>query len=226
MNNTYIEKLCKKFNVQNCKATYTPIEPKLNLNKSEYCNTQLPYQELIGSMMYLAVLTRPDIVFAVNYLSQFNNCYSDDHWTYAKRILKYLKTTKHFCLTYTASGNNKLQAYVDADWSSNILDRRSYTGFFFTLSGGCVSWETRKQVTVALSSTEAEYMGISECCKEAIYLRNLQYEITSELYCITIINDNQSAQKLANNNCLHKRSKHIDIRFHFFREHLINNVGN
>lgn len=220
----YIEKLCKKFNVQNCKATYTPIEPKLNLNKSEHCNTQLPYQELIGSMMYLAVLTRPDIVFAVNYLSQFNNCYSDEHWAYAKRILKYLKTTKHFCLTYTASGNNKLEAYVDADWASNILDRRSYTGFFFTLSGGCVSWETRKQVTVALSSTEAEYMGISECCKEAIYLRNLQYEITSELYCITIFNDNQSAQKLANNNCLHKRSKHIDIRFHFFREHLINNV--
>lgn len=110
--------------------------------------------------MYLAVLTRPDIVFAVNYISQFINCYSDEHWAYAKRILKYLKTTKHFCFTYTASGNNKLQAYVDADWASYVLDRRSYTGFFFTLSGGCVSWETRKQVTVALSSTVEHRSGV------------------------------------------------------------------
>ncbi|CAD7084662.1 unnamed protein product [Hermetia illucens] len=82
---------------------------------------------------------------------------------------------------YTADSNSKLKAFVDVDWASNVLDRRSYNGFFFVLSGGAISWETRKQATVALSSTEAEYMGISDCCKEALFLRNLQYEITKEI---------------------------------------------
>ncbi|CAF4958368.1 unnamed protein product [Pieris macdunnoughi] len=159
----------------------------------------LPYQKLIGSLMYIAVLTRPDIVFSVNFLSQFNNCYTKEHWAYAKRFL--------------ASGNNQLEAFVDVDWASNVIDRRSYTGYFFRLLNCAISWETKKQVTVALSSTEAEYMGISECCQEAVYLRNLLFELNGVTYPIPIyFNDNQLAHKLSANPVHHKRSKHIDVR--------------
>lgn len=220
----YIDELIKKFNINDCKAVNTPIEQKLNLVKSSVCDKKLLYQQLIGSMMYLAVLTRPDIVFSVNYLSQFNNCYTDEHWTYAKRVLKYLKTTKDFCLVFNKNGNNQLEAYVDADWASNQIDRKSYTGYFFQLAGCAVAWETRKQCTVALSSTEAEYMGLADCCKEAIYLKNLLYEITNENHPITIYNDNQSAIKLSVNPVFHKRSKHIDVRYHFCRECISNNL--
>lgn len=220
----YIDELLNKFNIVDCKVVDTPIETKLSVTKSEVCSKTLPYQELIGSIMYLAVLTRPDIVFSVNYLSQFNNCFNEEHWAYAKRVLRYLKKTKKLCLIFTASGNSELQAYVDADWASNPIDRKSYTGYFFMLSGGAVSWETKKQCTVALSSTEAEYMGISDCCKEAIYLRYLQNEITNKLYTITVYNDNQSALKLSANPVFHKRSKHIDVRYHFCREKIADNI--
>lgn len=174
--------------------------------------------------MYVAVLTRPDIVFSVNFLSQFNNCYTKEHWAYAKRVLKYLKKTKSICLKFSASGNNQLEAFVDADWASNAIDRRSYTGYFFRLSNCAISWETKKQVTVALSSTEAEYMGISECCKEAVYLRNLLLELTNVTYPVPIFNDNQSAHKLSANPIYHKRSKHIDVRYHFCREKVANEI--
>lgn len=113
---------------------------------------------------------------------------------------------------------------MDADWGSDITDRKSYTGYCFTLSGGLISWGSKKQKNVTLSSTEAEYVGISECCKEAIYLRSLQNEITGHIQCIVILNDNQSAHKLLQNPVFHNRTKHIDIRFHFGRECIKNNI--
>lgn len=109
---------------------------------------------------------------------------------YAKRVLKYLKKTKSLCLKFSASSNSKLEAFVDADWASNVIDRKSNTGFF-RLSNCAISWETKKQITVALlSSTENEYMGISDSCKEAVYLRILLFELTNETYPIPIFNDN------------------------------------
>lgn len=221
---SYIDELLIKFNISESKCADTPIEPKLKITKSETCDVKLPYQKLIGCLMYIAVLTRPDIVFSVNFLSQFNNCYNDKHWAYAKRILKYLKKTKSLCLKFSASGNCQLEAFVDADWASNVIDRRSYTGYFFRLSNGAISWETKKQTTVALSSTEAEYMGIAESCKEAVYMRSLIFELTSTMYPIPIFNDNQSAHKLSANPVFHKRSKHIDVKYHFCRESVANDI--
>lgn len=220
----YIDTLLKRFQMTDCKTVETPMESKLNVNLSQNVNNQVPYQQLIGSLMYLSVLTRPDITYSVSYLSQFNNCHSDEHWIYAKRVLKYLKNTKCFGIKYSKNGNTKIKGFVDADWANNKLDRRSYTGFCFLLSSGIVSWECKKQRTVALSSTEAEYMGISEACKEAMYLRSLQFEITNEMYTLNLFNDNQSAQKLSTNPVFHKRSKHIDVKYHFTRECVSNNI--
>uniref|UniRef100_A0A2A4J3A4 Reverse transcriptase Ty1/copia-type domain-containing protein n=1 Tax=Heliothis virescens TaxID=7102 RepID=A0A2A4J3A4_HELVI len=215
----FIEKLLCKFNMQYCNGVQTPMEVNLKLEKDENKNvTNLPYQQLIGSLMYISVLTRPDISFTVSFLSQYNNCYSEIHWKHAKRVLKYLYETKTYGLMYVKN-NCDLIGFVDADWGSNMIDRRSFTGYCFLYSGCVISHECRKQQTVALSSTEAEYMAICEASKEAIFLKNLLSElIISNNNPIVLYNDSQSAQNLADNNMYHRRSKHIDIRFHFIRE--------
>lgn len=214
----YIDQLLCKFNMSECKTVDTPMETKLSSVKSQGVKSDNPYQQLIGSLMYLAVLTRPDIAYAVGFLSQFNNCHSNEHWLYAKRILKYLKRTKNLGLKYCKSGNVNIEGYCDADWANDLTDRRSYSGFCFVLSGAVISWGCKKQRTVALSSTEAEYMAITEGCREAVYLMNLQNEITGKLYTINMYNDNQSAQKLSENSMFHNRTKHIDVRYHYCRE--------
>lgn len=217
----YIEQLLCTFNMSDCKTADTPIECKLNLEKSEICMTNIPFQKLIGSLMYLAILTRPDIAYAVSYLSQFNNCYNDNHYGYAKRILKYLQKTKNYCLRYTKEYSN-LIGFVDADWASDSLDRKSYTGYCFTMCGSVISWQSKKQKTVSLSSTEAEYVALSEATREAVYLRNLMSELTFKQCVIKIYCDNQSALKLATSHQSHNRSKHIDVRYHYVRDAIKN----
>lgn len=221
----YIEQLVCRFQMSDCKPQSTPIEPKINVEKSNECSPDIPYQRLIGSLMYLAVMSRPDIAYAVSYLSQFNNCYNENCYNYAKRILRYLQCTKNYCLKYTSNGMD-LQGFVDSDWASDALDRKSYTGFCFVMSGAAVSWQSRKQKTVSLSSTESEYIALSEASREAVYLRNLMYEITGSLCVIDLHCDNQSALKLASSHQSHNRSKHIDVRYHYVRDVVKNNFVN
>lgn len=166
--------------------------------------------------MYLATCTRPDIAYAVSHLSQFNTCFNREHWTAAKHVLRYLKGTSDLALTYTKD-EKSIEGFVDADWANCSIDRKSYTGFAFTLSGCSISWESRKQ-TVALSSTEAEYMALSEAAKQATYLIHLLSafgipDVTIQIFC-----DNNGAIKLTENPVFHAHSKHIDIRHHFVRE--------
>lgn len=219
----YIEQLVERFQMSDCKPQSTPIEPKLNVEKSTECLPNVPYQKLIGCLMYLAVLTRPDIAYAVSYLSQFNTCYNICCYNYAKRILRYLQCTKNYCLKYTSNDMN-LQGFVDSDWASDALDRKSYTGFCFMMSGSAVSWQSRKQKSVSLSSTESEYAAMSEASREAVYLRNLIHEITGNLYVIDLHCDNQSAMKLASSQQCHNRSKHIDVRYHYIRNVINDNI--
>ncbi|CAG4978543.1 unnamed protein product [Colias eurytheme] len=141
-------------------------------------------------------------------------------------LLKFNMSQCKTVQTPMENGNSVIEGFVDADWGGNTVDRRSYTGFCFTLSGCVISWETKKQKTVALSSSEAEYMALTEACKESLYLRNLQFEITNKKYTIELYNDNQSAIKLTQNPIFHKRTKHIDIRYHFCRDCVTNNIVN
>lgn len=140
----YIDSLLSKFDMTDCKMVGTPMEKNLNLIKNENCSFSTPYQQLIGGLMYLAIMTRPDISYSVSYLSQFNNCYDEVHWHCAKRILKYLKKTKHHCLKFVKN-TKPLEGFVDADWGNNVIDRKSYTGFCFIFSNSAVSWESTKQ---------------------------------------------------------------------------------
>ena len=218
----YTEEVLSRFGMENSKPVSTPLDPGTKLVKPDSCLREeleeYPFRELIGSLMYLAVGTRPDIAFAVNSLSQYNTCYNKEHWVAAKRVLRYLKGTTNHGITFKKTGI-VLEGYTNADWASCTNDRRSYTGFVFILGGTAITWEAKKQRTVALSSTEAEYMALSEAAKEAMYLRRFLEKVGVKLKQPTVVwNDNQGAQKLARNNVFRSRTKHIDIRHHFIRE--------
>ncbi|XP_077277091.1 uncharacterized protein LOC143905509 isoform X1 [Temnothorax americanus] len=216
----YIKDLLFRFGMADCKTSNTPLDSniKLTAGDPEYGDDLVLYRELVGSLMYLALGTRPDIAHAVSVLSQFNSCHEKKHWTAAKHVLRYLKNTINLALCFERT-NKGLTGYVDADWSNCAMDRRSYTGTAFILAGGAIFWESRKQRTVALSSTEAEYMGLTDAAKEAVYLINFLKELGLEkLTNVNLYNDNQGARELAHNPVYHGRSKHIDIRHHFIRE--------
>ncbi|XP_074042427.1 uncharacterized protein [Leptinotarsa decemlineata] len=133
--------------------------------------TKIPYQEVIGSILYASQGTRPDITYAVNTVSQFNKNYGKAHWTAVKRILRYLKRTMYAKLVYTKNSDSRLKGYCDADWASDVDNRQSCTGYVFLQQGGPISWNCKRQHTVALSTTEAEYMALSAANTK---LRNTQ----------------------------------------------------
>lgn len=217
----YIEKLLKTFNMEDCKPVVTPAVPGQRLEKSlngKKPDEKIPYRRLIGSLMYLSVFTRPDISFIVNHLSQFNECYEEQHWIAAKRVLRYLKGTKTHGLKYFREKTQEvIKGYADADYAGDY-DRRSYSGLVFMIQGGAVSWQSTKQRTVALSTAEAEYVSLSEAVKEAIFLKRLVSEISEEAQkTVTVFSDNQSAIAIASNPVCNQRTKHVDIRYHFVR---------
>ena len=220
----YIRDVLERFRMTDSKPVSTPMDVNVKLIKadrdSNVEDTKLPFRELVGALMYLAIATRPDIAYAVSALSQFNTCFGETHWTAAKRVLRYLKGSAELGLVFEP-GAESLKGYVDADWASCSMDRRSYTGYTFILGNGAVSWESKKQRTVALSSTEAEYMGLAEAAKETMHLREFLKELGFEnLANATVLNDNMGAKRLAENPIFHARTKHIDVRHHFVREAL------
>lgn len=221
----YIRDLLERFGMIDSKPVNTPMDVNVKLTKLEQDPSieekRLPFRELIGALMYLSVATRPDIAHAVSALSQFNTCFGQIHWTAAKRVLRYLKGSADLGLIFGPK-TESIKGYVDSDWANCQIDRRSYTGYVFILSNGPISWESKKQRTVALSSTEAEYMGLAEAAKEAIYIGNFLKEMEFEnLTDVRVLNDNMGAQRLSENPVFHARSKHIDTRHHFVRETLL-----
>ena len=222
----YAANILRRFGMDDCKPSKTPAETNLKLQagveNAERCDPHL-YRSLVGSLLFLAKQTRPDIMWIVNVLSRFMNSPTSAHWAAGKRVLRYLQHSKTLRLTYPSNTNLKLIGETDADWSGDVNDRRSTTGYYFKLgfSGGAISWQVRKQTTVSLSSCEAEYQGLSCAVQEAVFLRNLLEEIGyKQTEATEIGEDNQSCIKIATNPVMHKRSKHIDTKCHFIRERI------
>lgn len=164
-------------------------------------------------------MSRPDILFAVNHVSRFVNNFDENHWNAVKKIIKYLKGTKNYRVLCRRSEEDSFQltGWSDSNYASDIDTRRSTTGYLFLLNQGPISWCSRRQQTVALSTTEAEYMAASAAVKESLWLRSLLMQRPIEP--ITINIDNQAALRLIKNPKFYKRTKHIDVfRFHFIRE--------
>lgn len=216
----YIRDLLEQYGMQDCKSVAVPLDAGFQVKCDKDCEkvNLHDYQSLIGSLMYIAISTRPDILHSVSKLAQRNTDPHIEHFAALKRVLRYLSGTLDMKLVYETS-DKKLEGFVDADWGGNSMDRKSYTGFVFFFGGNIVSWESRKQPSVALSSTEAEYMALSDAAKEAVYLNRLLKEIINfEANAVTLNIDNQGALKLAENPVYHKRSKHIDIKYHHIRD--------
>lgn len=211
-----IKNLLKKFNVEECKTYKTPIEKNLNLERNTNImnKTKLPYKELLGSLMYIMMATRPDICYCVSYFGRFQDWATDQHFNHLLRVLKYLKSTIDLKLIF-GSSNEGLIGYSDADWA-NLTDRKSISGFCFTLFGNLVSWCSKKQSIVALSSTESEFIAVCNASCELLYIKNLlsDFDIDCSLP-ITLFEDNQSTIRLLKNFENNKRCKYIDVKFHF-----------
>ena len=220
----YIDDMLEKFNMVDAKEVVTPATPgttapPTNDNHSEL-SADTPYQALVGSLLYAAVATRPDISEAVSRLCRAMARPTPWHWDQAKRVLRYLKGTKEHGPCFL--GNTKtgtLTGASDADWAGDAERRRSTTGYIFKLCNAAVSWKSQLQTTVALSTAEAEYMALCAAVQEALFLRRMLSEMGFvQREPTVILEDNQSCIALANNNMTHGRSKHIDIRYHFTRE--------
>ncbi|KAG7962752.1 hypothetical protein I3843_09G081300 [Carya illinoinensis] len=178
----------------------------------------VPYASVVGSLMYAMVCTRPDISQAVSLISRYMHNPGKTHWHAAKWILRYILGTVDIGLKFEKSEDSLVTGYVDSDYAGDLDKRRSTTGYVFTMAGGPVSWRSTLQSTIALSSTEAEYMAVTEAVKEAIWLQGLVTDLGFKQLEVTVYCDSQSAIHLAKNQVYHSRTKHIDVRFHFVRE--------
>jgi hypothetical protein len=212
--------LVVKFGLKDGKTKTVPMSPSTRLaqegellDKNEH-----PYGTLVGSLLYLSVCTRPDIAYSVGALAKYMAAPTIAHWTTAKGVLRYLADTKQYGINFGSSGNPTLQGYCDSDYASDVDTRRSTTGYVFILNGGAITWSSRRQQTVAASTTEAEYMAAAHAVKEALWLRKLMKDLQWSTGIITIGADNQSAIKLLKHPIASMRSKHIDVIYHFARE--------
>ena len=220
----YTEGILTRFQMHNSKPKGTPLPEGIHLEKGakDYkseAQQRTYYQQMIGSLIYLMIGTRPDIAWAVSRLSQYMQEPTIEHVEAAKHVFRYLRQTTEFKIRYQGAGNSGLIGYSDADWGENRDNRRSTTGFVFLMADGAVTWTSRMQKTVARSSTEAEYMALSEACSEVAWLTSLQSEIGYAQTAPTpLVSDNQGGIFLAVNPAHDRRLKHVDIRYHFIRE--------
>lgn len=216
----YIDTLLARFPLSTARQFTTPLPTTID-NLSSEAFPLTPYQQIIGSLMWIAGSTRPDIAFAVNYLSRYSSMPTEGHWQQALRVVSYLGSTRDAGIRLGGAfgGNIILEGWTDADWGGCLDTRRSTTGYSFTVNGSLIGWSSRRQQTVASSTLHAEYIAVSEAAREAAWLRTLLGELGLEQPKATIVHcDNQGAMFLAKNPSTHTRTKHIDIRHHIIRE--------
>ncbi|KAH7567578.1 hypothetical protein JRO89_XS07G0096000 [Xanthoceras sorbifolium] len=219
----YAASLLNRFRMRESKAMTTPMESYLKLTKDEgqILEDVTPFLPLVGSLLYLTI-TRPDIAYSVGVISQFMDKPRVSHLIAAKRILRYVKGTQNFRSMYKQSTPFHLSGFMDVDWAGDVNDRRSTTGYCFSTGSAPVSWCSKKQSTIALSSCEAKYVAATMATQESLWLKLLIQEMTPGLnYPVPIYYDNESAIKLAGNPMFHARTKHIETHYHFVREKVL-----
>lgn len=225
---SYIGNVLERFRMHNSKPVDTPVEKGLFLSLDQCPKTdeerkemsKVPYASAIGSLMYAMLCTRPDICFAVGLVSRYQSNPGLAHWQAVKRILRYLRGTSDLVLCFQG-GNMRLQGYSDADFSGDLDESKSTSGYAFILGGGAISWCSKKQDCVALSTMEAEYVACCLAVQEAIWLKSFLHDLNVtpkvdepvDMHC-----DNTAAIQFAKDPKFHKKSKHIRRRFHFVRE--------
>lgn len=216
-----------------CSPNSTPLPAGINLTADDSPSTEeerremekIPYREALGSLMWLQVSTRPDLSFTVNLLSRFSNNPGILHWNALKYTIGYIKGTLDYSITYYRDGSLHPHGYVDADFAGDRDTRRSTEGYIFFVAGGAVSWASKRQETVALSTVEAEYMAFTRATQQALWMDKYLDEVgLSPERPAPILADNNSAIANSKNNKNHKRTKHIDVKHHFVKEKVDSNL--
>ena len=214
----YLQKVIKHCSMLNAKSASTPLPAGYYAAKNtepidaELCSH---FQMVIGSLLYLMLGTRPDIAFAVTHLSCHSVNPSQDHLNKVLYICCYLIGMSTYSLIYNGgSGAGLTTACTDSDWGSDPTSHLSQTDFYLKLADGLISWTSHVQKTIAYSSTEAEYMALSNCTRQVTWIRSLLSELGYKLNAILICGDNQGSIFMASNPIMEPHSKHIDIRYH------------
>ncbi|KAJ9536639.1 hypothetical protein OSB04_un000188 [Centaurea solstitialis] len=219
----YVHEMLKKFDLTSCTPMKTPMAPPLSLDKDSKgkpVDVTL-YRGMIGSLLYLTA-SRPDIMYSTCLCARYQAEPKESHLTAVKRIFRYLKGTPNMGLWYSKDSGFDLTAYSDSDFAGCKIDRKSTTGGCHLLGGKLVSWTSKKQNSVSTSTAEAEYVAAGICCAQVLWLRNQLQDYDIQLSKIPIYCDNTSAIAIANNPVLHSKTKHIEVRYHFIRDHVMN----
>jgi hypothetical protein len=229
----YCLDILERFGMSNCDTVVTPLDPGLKLSKAQCPKNyqeavemrNIPYINAVGALAYLATATRPDLAYTVSVLARFSSNPGPAHWTAVKRVFRYLKRTLDYKITYTRpakpiiSPSELFQTYSDADHGGNPDNGRSTGGFVVLMAGGAISWSSRLQGIVTLSTTEAEFISAVSAGQEILWLRNLFTELGySFTHSSTLHIDNESALSVAKDPEHHGRMKHLDLRFYWLRD--------
>ena len=222
---SHIQKVLQRFNMLDSRPVLRPIASHFKLSSSQSpqtederkCMQRVPYSSAVGSLMYVMVCSRPDLAYAISMVSRFMTNPGKQHWEVLKWVLRYLKRSQNVGLMYNgkASLSTKVEGFVDSDYAGSLDTRKSLIGYVFTMYGGAVNWKANLQLVVALSTTEAEYIVVTEAIKAAIWLKWIIKELEIEQDLIMVFCDNQSAICLAKHQVYHERTKHIYVRMHF-----------
>jgi hypothetical protein len=216
----YTQDLLKRFGMKDAKPAKTPMgtDGHVDLNKGGKFVDQKAYRSMIGSLLYLCA-RRPDIMLSVCMCARFQSDPRECHLMAVKRILRYLVATRCFGIWYPKGSTFDLIGYSDSDYAGCKVDRKSTSGTCRFLGRSLVSWSSKKQTSIALSTPEAEYVVVGQCCAQLLWMRQTLRDFGYNLRKVPLLCDNESAIRMADNPVEHSRTKHIDIRHHFLRDH-------
>ena len=223
----YLKRLLDNFAMTDSNPRPTPLPPKFKPCKAtddEFAKAKhLPYNAIVGSILYAATITRPDLAHASSVLSQYMSKWNLEHYKAAKHVLRYIKGTTDLVLQFSSnSSDSDLYGFADADYAADLVNCRSRTGYTFNLFGNCVSWKSKLQQTTALSTQEAEYMAGSNAGKQLVWMRRVCEDLHGKWFNFdsiinnptSLLGDNNGTISLSNDPVNHDRCKHIDTRHH------------
>jgi hypothetical protein len=196
-----------------------PTKVQLDLGEGEKPVDQKVYRSMIGSLLYLCA-SRPDIMLSVGLCAHFQSAPKEFHFVAVKWILRYLIHTPTLGLWYPKGSTFELVGYSDSDWAGDKVDQKSTSGAYKFIGQWLVSWSSKKQNSISLSTTEAECISATSCCTQLLWIKQTLKDYGVSLGTVLLLCDNESAIKIANNPIQHSRTKHIDIRHHFLRDHV------
>jgi hypothetical protein len=222
--NAYATKKISEFGMTLLSGVPTPLEigNKLDCKESEFLPADNQFRQAVGSLLYLANCTRPDLAYTVGVLSRYLGTPREVHWKAVQRVFQYLINTKNSGIQYNSTPEVQLLGYSDSDYAGDVETRKSTSGSMVILCSGPISWRSQRQRVVARCTMEAEYIALSDHASEIIWLKQFLLNLGYAQKSVIINEDNAACISIAKNPTNHHRAKHIDIRYHWIRQEIQN----